>query len=324
MTPNFKVLANTNDITGLIKDRLLSLRVTDEAGFKSDAVEIRLDNRDDKIALPNKGAELEIWLGFKETGLSRMGLYTVDEAGSEWPVRTIVIPAKAANMKKSLKAQKTRSWDNVTYQTLFETIAAEHQLSPKVSASLASKTFVHLDQTNESDLHFLTRLAKVHDATAKPVMGNLVLLPRGEGKTVSGKNLPTIDLNPDDIASATHHSADRGKYNAVRAFWHNKATAQKVEERVGEGEPVYTIRTPFLNAEEAQAAALAKYNALQRGLGTVSLNMNIGQPLVRAEGKIRISGIGAEMNGIWSVTRGVHDYGSSAFTTKIEAETPKK
>lgn len=46
MTPSFTLRANDQDITAKIKDRLIRLSVTDEAGFKSDTLSIKLDNRD--------------------------------------------------------------------------------------------------------------------------------------------------------------------------------------------------------------------------------------------------------------------------------------
>ena len=49
MTPDFNIWAEGNLITGLIKQRLISLRITDEAGINSDSVEICLDDRDSLI-----------------------------------------------------------------------------------------------------------------------------------------------------------------------------------------------------------------------------------------------------------------------------------
>ena len=78
MRPIFRILADQQDITDTIRDRLLSLRITDEAGNQSDTVELQLDDRDAKIQWPSHGAELEISLGAGENQLTRMGLYIVD------------------------------------------------------------------------------------------------------------------------------------------------------------------------------------------------------------------------------------------------------
>ena len=90
MQPDFKILADKQDITATIRDRLLSLRVTDEAGTKSDTVEIQLDDRDSKISWPRHGAELEVLLGYRSEGLVRMGHYVVDEIEHSGPPSALV------------------------------------------------------------------------------------------------------------------------------------------------------------------------------------------------------------------------------------------
>ena len=60
MRPIFTILADQQNVTDTIRDRLLSLRITDEAGTQSDTVEIQLDDRDAKIQWPRHGAELDI------------------------------------------------------------------------------------------------------------------------------------------------------------------------------------------------------------------------------------------------------------------------
>ena len=106
MTPDFKIIAAGADITPQIKDRLLSLTVSDEAGLKSDQVEIRLDDRYNAIELPVPGAPLAVFLGFKETFLMPMGLYTADEIAAKGPPDEITIRAKAADLEAARNPRK--------------------------------------------------------------------------------------------------------------------------------------------------------------------------------------------------------------------------
>lgn len=323
MKPIFRVIANGADITETIKERLLKIQVTDAAGHSSDSVEIRIDDRDGKIVIPETGAKLEVFLGYEEQGLERVGIYTVDEIGLEGPSDTLIIPAKAADMKKNLKVPKSRSWDAVTFSDIVNTLAAEHGLKAKVSDDLAAILFTHLDQTNESDLHFLTRLAKQHDATVKPVMDFLVLVPRGEAKSISGATLSATSIVREDLNSWNYRSTNRGKYKAVAAHWNNTNTASKERELVGSGEPVFTIRRPFKNADEAKRAANAKRVAFERGAATLSLTLSEGKPSLQAEGKVTVSGVRDRIDADWTITKVVHDFSKSGFTTRLEAETPK-
>ena len=56
MTPDFKIMAAGANITPQIKDRLISLRISDEAGTKSDMLEVTLDDRDGRVEIPLPGA----------------------------------------------------------------------------------------------------------------------------------------------------------------------------------------------------------------------------------------------------------------------------
>ena len=52
MTPDFNLWVEGQMITGLIRNRLVSIRITDEAGITSDTVEICLDDLDSLLELP--------------------------------------------------------------------------------------------------------------------------------------------------------------------------------------------------------------------------------------------------------------------------------
>ncbi len=322
MTPAFRILADSQDITDRIRDRLLSLRVTDEAGIKSDTVDIKLDDRDALIAWPEHGAELEVSLGYKETGLTRIGLYVVDEVEHGGPPNALTIRAKASDMRHSLKAPRTRVWDNVTLADMLTTIAGEHGLVPKIGESLAAVSYAHIDQTEESDLHLLTRLARENSAVTKPVAGNLIFTPRGESKSISGQELPTIQILASQIQRHQMTQADRGKYAAVLTHWHDPIKAERVPVKVGQGEPVYTLRHTYPDNDQAIRAAQAKLEALQRGTGTLSLTL-IGNSDLMAEAKLELKGIRDRVDGEWLIQSVEHQFDNQGFVTRIEAETPK-
>jgi len=322
MTPDFRIHVDSQDITERIRDRLLSLRVTDEAGIKSDTVELTLDDRNGLVIWPIHGAELEISLGYQETGLVRLGLYIVDEVEHSGPPNTLTIRAKASDMRQSFKAPQTRVWDNLTLADLVRTIANEHGLIPKISHSLASISYTHLDQTEESDLHLLTRLGRENNAVTKPVAGNLIFATRGEARSISGKELPIIKIVASQMIRHRMTQADRGKYVAVTAYWHDPAKAERVPVLVGKGKPIYTMRHTHLDAEQATRAAQAKLEALQRGTETLSLTL-VGNSELMAEGKLALNGIRDQVDSEWLIQRVEHQLDGQGFVTRIEAETPK-
>lgn len=65
MKPTYRIVADGKDITALINDRLLLLRISDKPGMESDEFELRIDDRDQAVALPGRGGRVEVLLGYE-------------------------------------------------------------------------------------------------------------------------------------------------------------------------------------------------------------------------------------------------------------------
>lgn len=321
MTPDFRLLADRRASTAALRERFLALTLTDEAGRDSDTLAVRLDDRDGALALPRRGVTLDVALGYREQGLTAMGVFTVDEVEVAGPPATLTIRAKAANMRSALKAHKTRAWDQTTLGDLVGAIAAEHGLKPRVAAAWRAVRLPHLDQTEESDLHFLTRLARDYDAIAKPAGGALLFVPRGQARSASGQAMPVLTVARGQVSEYRVTWADRAAYSSVQAAWHDTATGERRIERAGGGEPAYALRQPYPNAQAAQAAARAHLRTLNRATGTARLTLQPGLPTLRAEAKLTLADFRSGMNGDWTVSRVTHQLGQTGYATRVEAET---
>lgn len=266
----FKILANNQDITDLIKDRLIKLSLHDAAGEKSDTVSIELDNRDEKIQFPATGASLEVWLGY-EGDLHMKGIYEVDELSEPIEDDMLSIHGKAAKMKGSLLAPKEATFDDVSLGDLLSGIAQAHGYDPVISPALSSIMFEHIDQKGESDMNLLTRLAREHGAIAKPVANRLVIILKGESKSASGQALPVQPISDRANSTGTITIQERNDYQSVKATWFDEEKQQSKTELAGQGEPCFVIRSSFKDQDKAKAAASAKLAALKRGKSTLSI-----------------------------------------------------
>ena len=323
MTPTFRIFADTQEITDVILDRFISLSVTDEEGMQSDTAEICLDDRDSATELPPKGANLKILLGYKEEGLVEMGLFTVDEVELMGPPDVLIIKGKSANMRDSLKEQKTRSWDVTTIGDLVAAIAGEHGFEPRVGEFLSPIDLPHLDQTEESDLHLLTRLARQYGAISKPAGNYLLFVPKGEGKSATGKAISPVAINRSEASNHRVTLADRGKYQAVLANWHDTVTGKRISVKVGDEKPVFTLRHVYSDATAAGIAAQAKLDKLKRGLGTLSLTLQHGNSKLAAGAKLTLSGFRNGVDGDWVATRVNHNLSGGGYSSRVDAEIPK-
>lgn len=329
LTPEYRLLANQADITNTIRRRLVSLRYTDEAGLDSDMLEIVLTDHEPErpIDIPPTGAELELFLGY-DGAAERIGLFVADEVElAGWPGQ-MTIRARAAPFdtskagKTSLQTQKTRSWDaGKTIGDVVKTIAAEHGLEPAVADLLASIALPHLAQTDESDINFLSRVARRYDAVIKPAGGKLVLAKVGTSKTVTGQSMPTVTLAPGDVTSWRMSVSKREKSGTVVACWHDTQAAKRHEVQVGTGDPVTRLKMYYPNQDLARSAAQAEIQKRERGTVSVSVTLPGRTDLV-AEGRLVLRGFRPGVNGEWSIKRTEHTLSGGGYVTSVEAETP--
>lgn len=339
MQPIFRIYADSVEITAAVRDRLLELVVTDEAGIQSDELKLTLDDRrreDGAIAeLPRIGTSLTVSLGYAEFSLVSLGRFIVDELEIRAPPATLTVSAKAADMVGPFRSPKTRSWDETTLGKMVEKIAGEHRYTPKLDPELGRIAIGHLDQTEESDMALLTRLAGKHDAVAKPVAGFLVLAKQGAVKSVTGQALPTITLKASDLAEWRYqHSARKpGGSGATqeantqsppttatggtKAYWWDFEKGERRE--VTTGKPPYQeIRYVHATEAEAKAAAATQKNKGERSQGSLSFSLP-GDPRLAAEGRIYIAlRPGIPVN--WRIKRVEHRLGSQGYTCQVEAE----
>lgn len=330
LKPQFRLEADSSDVTAAILDRFVALRMVDEAGIKSDTLEIVLADHDpdNPIQRPRTGAELEFFLGY-DGEAQRMGLFVVDEVElAGWPGE-MTIRARASPYtdsregKKGLQTQKSRSWVRGTkLSAMVAKIAQENGLEPAVSKSLQSVTLPHLDQTEESDLSFLVRVAKRYDAIAKPAAGKLILAKVGDSKSVSGAALPPIELDAADCTSFRMTLALRDAPGTVVAYWHDKRAARRKEVKVGNGEPTRSLRHWFPTPDAALSAAQAELDKRARGDERLSLSMP-GNPLLVAESPMVLTGFRDGVDGDWLVKRVSHSLSKAGgYSCDVDCEKP--
>lgn len=306
MKPLYRIHANNTDVTARIADRLESLTLTDEKGRRSDRLELVLDDRD-SLPLPTMGVTLDVWLGYGHDRMAFMGRFAVDHLSRRYAPAQMTISATAADMKKELKVHKTRSWKALNIGQIIETLAGEHGLKPLISDEFKNLTIPHLDQTNESDLNLITRLARDYGGIAKPAGGFLIFLSEGEARTASDKTLPPCTLGPSDINPTTLRveRPARYRFKAVKALWYDNASASEQTLVTNPGQPVYSLRKRYPDKASATAAAQAKLKALHRAEATLTFETP-GRADLGAETPLILRGFREGFDGTWSATTATH------------------
>lgn len=320
MQPQFRIAADGRDITLLINDRLLSLRTTDKPGMASDEFELRIDARDGAVALPARGAVLEVHLGYAGQTLSLLGRYTVDEVELSGPPDTLVIRGKASDLRGSGKTIRSGSWEQVPLQRIVADIAARNGWQAVCPVTVQVP---RVDQYSESDFNFITRLARLHDCTAKLANGQLLVLPRQGGQSASGKALGTVSIARGDVSQWQFRLTDNSSHKAVRTRHQDNASGElKVIERANGDAPdgllpVYTDRHLYPNRAAAEQAAKARLASFNRDTASVHLDMP-GRTDLFAERAIELQGFLSGLDGAYLVESVEQVFTTSGWRTTVQ------
>lgn len=320
--PSYRLVVNGTNITPTINGRLIDLTLDETPGDEADTLSITISDHDGLVEIPPKGAEIEMAMGWQGQALSEKGVFIVDEANFSGPPDQISITARSADMRNTLPARKTHSWHGETLGEIVKQVASNNSLEAVVSGELGSINIEHLDQTDESDLNLLNRLAERHDAISAVKAGRLLFTPKGEARTASGNPLPTIEVTPRSGDQYSYREVDRSKYTGVVAFWNNLDEGRQVQAMAGNDERVKRLRATYATEPEAMAAANAELNRLARGEAEFSITLAVGRPEAGPEWRLSVSGLKPQINGRkWVITRASHSLSDSGLTTSINAET---
>ncbi|MBP1038035.1 phage late control D family protein [Serratia fonticola] len=358
IAPDFSLTLQGNDITHNIRARLLSLTLTDNRGFEADQLDIELDDSDGLMVMPQRNAVLSLALGWQGSQLTHKGRFTVDEVEHRGAPDTLTIRARSADFRGSLNTRREASYHDTTLGDIVQQIAARNTLTAKLAVGLDAIKISHIDQTQETDAAFATRLASLNGAVAAVKNGCLLFIRPGNGTTVNGKPLPVMTITRRDGDRHNFSLADRDAYTGVTASWLNtrqpkpqkvklqrkpktqhlralqhpkakpatqkaakSAEPQKGEYLVGAEDNVFTLPTVYATQAAAMRAAQAKWEKLQRGVAEFSLSLAMGRAELVPETPVQVSGFKQVIDAQpWIVSKVVHNLSNSGFTTAIELE----
>lgn len=325
MTPIFRIVADGTDVTAKINERLL-LRTSDKPGMQSDEFELRIDDRDGQVVLPRQGSSIEIYLGYAETSLVRQGRYAVDTVEVSGPSETIVIKGKASDMRGSGKTIRSGRWEDVPLSKIVDDIATRNgwRLVYPVTTKVAL-----VDQLNESDFNFITRLAKQYDCTAKVADGKLLVMPRQAGQTASGKALGAITLTRSDVSRWQFSLGDRNSHKAVATKHQDKKTGKlavvsvDIDDAPDDLPAVHTDRHIYPNKTAAESAAKARLAAFNRSTADVRFEMP-GRTDIFVERLINAQGFKVGLDGEYLAESVEQVFTHSGWSTNVECNAGKQ
>lgn len=326
LSPAFTITVDDLDITDKIASRLISLNLTECGSDESDQLDFTLSDADGMLAIPPRGTQIRLQLGWTGTGsvmgLIDKGTFTVDEVEHCGSPDQLILRARTVNLIDRFREIQEISFHDTTLGAIIDIIAFKNELQSGIADSLRDVVVTHLDQTRESDAAFLRRLGKQYDATATVKNNTLLFIPINQSTTASGQPLPTITLTRNQGDSHRYHSAERDSYTGVRVFWHDAKYALRRSVVAGSLGNAKRLRTTYATERDARQAAVAEWQRIQRGLATFELALAMGNPALIPKSPVQVVGFKETIDkGEWLTTKVSHCISKSGFTSRIEMET---
>ncbi len=244
------------------------------------------------MQLPRRGAVLSVFLGWEGEALIGKGDFTVDEIEHRGTPDTLTIRARSADFRGSLNSRRELSYHDTTLGAIVEQVAKRNNLAPMLADGFAGIKIPHIDQTQETDAKFITRLAERNGAIVAIKAGRLLFIRPGTGKTASGKPIPQQIIERSDGDQHSFSLADRGAYTGVTASW--------------------------LHTKEPQPE---KPKTLQRGVAEFSITLAMGRADLFPETPVQVSGFKQVIDEQeWTISKVTHSLSNSGYVTALELE----
>lgn len=265
IAPLYQIFADGVDVTAGINDRMIKLKVTLHEGMQADEVTITVDDRDFAVKPPRKGAILRVLMGYDSiANLREMGLFKVTRRKRYFKKgqgRLLDITGRAADVREAMKQPRTGEFKDTTLAGMLGEVAGRYGVGLKISPKLGQLPIKWEPQSEESDLHLVSRLGRELDAIAKWAGGKLLFLARDELEL-------ELPLQITDYIDCSVDDDDRSSHGKATAHHHDQGKAERKPETYGTDDgsegPEAMLRHTFAGPERAKAAAKGHMQRLER------------------------------------------------------------
>jgi hypothetical protein len=249
-----------------------------------------------------------------------MGKFRIDEWEISGPPNVLTISGKSAELTTEIKETKHKHWDDTTLGSIVQTIAGSHGLSSVMTGDMASRKVEHIDQHGESDIGFLSRLAKRNGAMFKLADGKVIFVKKGTKNLPSGKGKASRTIKPtDNVVSWRMRKSERGEHKSVICYWHDHDGGKRKKVTAGSGKPVHRDKRIYRTEDEARSAAEGQLGDFKRGKADGSLEMG-GTPDFFAESIVTLAEFHPDVDGDYNAKSVSHTFDAGGYHTSVTLE----
>lgn len=323
----FVIVVGGTDCSTRFASRLIIVDVDDNSGETADTCKITLDDTGGVIAMPQKGAKVQVSLGPLEGGVMQVFDGVVDDVRAvldRGGGRRLEVEAKSSDTSGKQKTQMRKHWDDKSAGDVLKEAGQAAGVSVTVAGRISGIKRKYWAQDHESFLHFAQRLSNELGGTFKTIGGTrAVILDRNEGQTAGGSGIGSVtaQVGRNLISASISPILTRPRFQDVVGRWYDYKKAKWVEEKVQVdkmqgADATADVRNSKQDADEAKETGKSKgkESTRDKGAGTVIID---GNPAARAEGQCTVVGVRPGVDGTYTIDKANHklERGNGYITT---------
>lgn len=321
------------DITKDIENCLISFDYTDNAEDTADDININLDDRDmewlqwisDSDNINIKGSKIACSIvkrNYNNDGKDEIfecGIFEVDTVNFKGFPKQLILKASSISETSELRTVKcTKAWEAVTLTEIATEIALKSNFVCKYY-SAAECYYERVEQQNESDLQFLSRLCKAAMISLKVsnkaiILFEQTMFEKKEAVMTITPNCGIIDYNFNYTTNDAEYSKCTVKYTDPKT---KKTIQGSYEDKsIKEGKSFSVTDVKVSSKSEANTLAKSKLREKNREGNKISFTLT-GNFSLTAGSNINVAGFFG-FNGKYTIVTATHKI-SGGYTTSITA-----
>ena len=334
--PHFQLInAESGQRLKAVEAAVLSLTVEESADNQSDILNLRLDASRLQV-LPKSGTLLEVRMGYAGESLYMLGTFRVAEKSLSGPPFTLSIRAFADDFNAPWKEKRTGEWSDTTLGDILLEVAFRNDLSAGIHEQYMYEPVHYLAQTQESDMHLVSRLAERYGAYGTIKRERLFFHP-----PIVPDQDDIIRLELNALTRFSFNWMDKPRYDTIKANWVDVnsnvshtvvydgdgwlAPSPAVSEpgsipdrAVQSGGAVFELPTRFTSELAAKRALKTKWKSLHRLKAQGRLTLP-GRGDLISKRQVEVSGFSEVLDGQrWEILRSRHSFTNSGYVTEVE------
>lgn len=317
------------DITNDIAPYIISFTYNDNRSGEADSITVELEDTQAKFIgdwFPKRNSVMEAsirvkdWKSSGDTNVLKCGIFEIDEIEASQgtvSIKGVSSPVTYAGRRESV----TKTWEKMQLKNIAQDIADKSGLLLNYTAA-ENPEFGRIDQTQESNLQFLTRLTHRSGLAIKIVDGKISIYNEIDAEKESASL--TISRTDKTVRGWSFKTQSVNTYKSCEVSYFDPNTKALIEADAAEPDDMPSgqalkINTRVENKAEAEALAKSKLREANKREVTGSLDL-IGDVRLLDGIVIQVEGFGT-FDGKYRVVTSAHSVSSSGYTTHVELES---